>query len=45
MIMEGMPWPLVLPVAIAVMIWGSGLAKKEFAMAEKKRAKKTKKSK
>lgn len=40
MIFEGMPWPLVLPIAIAAMIWGSTQARQEFTLAQKKAQKK-----
>lgn len=43
MMFEGMPWPLVLPIAIMAMIWGSAQAKKEFELAQKKALKKSKK--
>ncbi len=39
MMFEGMPWPLVLPIAVAAMIWGSSLAKREFATNDKKQPK------
>ncbi len=45
MMFEGMPWPLVLPIAIVAMIWGSSQVKREFALSEKKRIKKNKKRK
>lgn len=45
MMFEGMPWPLVIPIAMLAMIWGSSQVKREFALAEKKRIKKKKKRK
>ncbi|WP_422353940.1 hypothetical protein [Roseivirga pacifica] len=42
MIFEGMPWPLVLPLAIAAMIYGIMRSKKEeeiFAKRQKKQLK------
>lgn len=45
MIFQGMPWPLVLPIAIGAMIYGIMLSKKEeeqFAKAERKKFKKKK---
>lgn len=45
MMFEGMPWPLVLPIALAAMLWGSTRAKQEFSAAQKKAQKKSNKHK
>ncbi len=45
MIFQGMPWPLVIPIAIMAMIYGSMQTKKAFALAEKKALKQAKKRK
>jgi hypothetical protein len=45
MIFEGMPWPLVLPLAIIAMVWGSIQTKREFELAARKALKKERKRK
>ena len=40
MIFEGLPWPLILPIAAMAMIYGSMQAKREFVQKPKKRKKK-----
>ncbi|TDQ17056.1 hypothetical protein DFQ04_1704 [Algoriphagus boseongensis] len=43
MIVEGMPWPLVLPLAIGMMIWGIIRAKNQLSPQPKKNKKSKKK--
>lgn len=43
MMFQGMPWPLVLPIAIMAMIYGGMQAKAEFERKAKKEKKKKKK--
>lgn len=45
MIFEGMPWPLVLSIAVMALVYGSVQTKKAFALAEKKALKQSKKRK
>ncbi|WP_161971775.1 hypothetical protein [Algoriphagus kandeliae] len=46
MIVQGMPWPLVLPVAMLFLIWGIQQGKRELqSISPKKKKKKQKSSK
>ncbi|WP_262501527.1 hypothetical protein [Roseivirga misakiensis] len=42
MIFQGMPWPLVLPIALMALIIGAMNSKKEMAKAKKLKAKRKK---
>lgn len=44
MIFQGIPWPLVLPIALMALAAGIMSSKKEMRLAEKKRSGKKKKS-
>ena len=41
---EGMPWPLLLPIAAIALVYGANISKKEMDEEDKTKAKKTLKS-